>query len=159
MFGGKRNEREPDSSPWRRCRRVGRIECARGEVGIQGELTAAENLRLASRVFTRRGHAGQGEDEALARVGLRAQADRPARHLSQGQKRRLALARLLVLRRPLWVLDEPFTALDVASVASLSSLIGEHMAAGGLALVVSHQAFDLPGIRDFELARYCRTRR
>ncbi|MDA8191873.1 MAG: cytochrome c biogenesis heme-transporting ATPase CcmA [Gammaproteobacteria bacterium] len=127
--------------------------------GIQGELTAAENLRLASRVFTRRGCAGHSEGEALARVGLRAQADRPARHLSQGQKRRLALARLLVLRRPLWVLDEPFTALDVASVASLSSLIGEHMAAGGLALVVSHQAFDLPGIRDFELARYCRTRR
>ncbi len=127
--------------------------------GIQGELTAGENLRLAGRVFTRRGHAGLSEREALERVGLRAQTDRPARHLSQGQKRRLALARLLVLRRPLWVLDEPFTALDAASVASLSSLIGEHMAAGGLALVVSHQAFDLPGIRDFELARYCRSRR
>ncbi len=127
--------------------------------GIQGELTAGENLRLAGRVFTRRGHAGLSEREALERVGLRAQTDRPARHLSQGQKRRLALARLLVLRRPLWVLDEPFTALDAASVASLSSLIGEHMAAGGLALVVSHQAFDLPGIRDFELTRYCRSRR
>ncbi len=127
--------------------------------GIQGELTASENLRLASHVFTRQNHAGLSEGEALERVGLRAQADRPARHLSQGQKRRLALARLLVLRRLLCVLDEPFTALDVASVVSLSSLIGEHMAAGGLALVVSHQAFDLPGIRDFELARYCRKRR
>ena len=127
--------------------------------GIQGDLTAAENLRLARSIFARRGHAGAGVDEALDRVGLRAQRDRPSRHLSQGQKRRLALARLLILRRPLWVLDEPFTGLDVASVANLSSLIGEHVALGGLALVVSHQAFDLPGIRGFELARYCRTRR
>ncbi len=127
--------------------------------GIQGDLTASENLRLAGRIFTRRGEEGLGARDALERVGLRAQSERPARHLSQGQKRRLALARLLVLRRPLWVLDEPFTALDVASVASLSSLIGEHMAEGGLALVVSHQAFDLPGIRDFELAHYCRARK
>ncbi len=127
--------------------------------GIQGDLTASENLRLASQIFTRRGQEGLSAGEALERVGLRAQAGRPARHLSQGQKRRLALARLLVLRRPLWVLDEPFTALDVASVGSLSSLIGEHMAGGGLALVVSHQAFDLPGIRDFELAQYCRARK
>ncbi len=127
--------------------------------GIQGDLTASENLRLASRIFTRRKQQGLGADAALERVGLRAQAERPARHLSQGQKRRLALARLLVLRRPLWVLDEPFTALDVTSVASLSSLIGEHMAGGGLALIVSHQAFDLPGIRDFELAHYCKVRK
>ena len=127
--------------------------------GIQGDLTAGENLEVARRVFARRTTPPQVVSEALERVGLRAIADRPARYLSQGQKRRLALARLLVLRRPLWILDEPFTALDAASVAGLSALIGEHLAAGGLALIVSHQAFDIPGIEDFELARYSRTRK
>ncbi|MHB8252567.1 MAG: cytochrome c biogenesis heme-transporting ATPase CcmA [Acidiferrobacter sp.] len=127
--------------------------------GIQGELTALENLQTAAQVFARRNDDASDVDRALDRVGLATLADRPARHLSQGQKRRLALARLLVLRRPLWILDEPFTALDAASVEGLSSIIGEHMRAGGLALVVSHQAFDLPGIRDFELARFCRVRK
>ena len=126
--------------------------------GVQGELTALENLQTAARVFLRRKDGDPQVEAALARVGLAAMADRPARHLSQGQKRRLALARLLVLRRPLWILDEPFTALDAASVEGLSSLIGEHMSTGGLALIVSHQAFDIPGIRDFELARFCKAR-
>lgn len=127
--------------------------------GIQGELTALENLRVASRVFARRGAPGANAEEALHRVGLGALGSRPARHLSQGQKRRLALARLLVLRRPFWILDEPFTALDAASVESLSSLIGQHTAGGGLALIVSHQAFDLPGVEDLELARFCKARK
>ncbi|HUW98272.1 MAG TPA: cytochrome c biogenesis heme-transporting ATPase CcmA [Acidiferrobacter sp.] len=126
--------------------------------GIQGELTVLENLQTAARVFVRGKERMADVETALARVGLVASADRPARHLSQGQKRRLALARLLILRRPLWILDEPFTALDAASVEGLSSIIGEHMSAGGLALIVSHQAFDLPGIRDFELARFCKAR-
>lgn len=126
--------------------------------GIQGELTASENLQRAVRVFSRGLDSGLDVKSALDRVGLARLADRPARHLSQGQKRRLALARLLVLRRPLWVLDEPFTALDTAAVANLSSLIGDHTAAGGLAVIVSHQAFELPGIRDFDLAQFCKGR-
>lgn len=126
--------------------------------GVQGDLTASENLQRAVRVFARGRDSGLGVKVALDRVGLGKLVDRPARHLSQGQKRRLALARLLVLRRPLWILDEPFTALDVAAVASLSSIIGEHMAAGGLALIVSHQAFELPGVRDFDLAQFCKVR-
>lgn len=126
--------------------------------GVQGELTASENLERAVRIFARGQDAALGVAAALDRVGLARLAGKPARHLSQGQKRRLALARLLVLRRPLWILDEPFTALDVAAVASLSALIGEHMAGGGLALIVSHQAFELPGIRDFDLAHFCKAR-
>lgn len=126
--------------------------------GVQGELTASENLKMADRIFGRGVRVASGVKDALARVGLTGLSDRPARYLSQGQKRRLALARLLVLRRPFWILDEPFTALDAASVLRLSSLIGEHTSAGGLALIVSHQAFDLPGVRDFELARFCKVR-
>ncbi len=124
--------------------------------GIQGDLTARENLEMTKRIFVR----GAAPDvrAVLERVGLKAQSARPARYLSQGQKRRLALARLLVLRRPLWVLDEPFTALDVQSVAQLSSVIAEHMEGGGVALVVSHQAFTVPGIRDLELAHYGKRR-
>lgn len=126
--------------------------------GIQGELTALENLQATARVFTREKEDPRQVKKALDRVGLAASAERPARYLSQGQKRRLALARLLVLRRPFWILDEPFTALDAASVDGLSSLISEHMSSGGLALIVSHQSFVLPGVQDFELARFCRQR-
>lgn len=129
--------------------------------GVRDELTAAENLSAAARILgrpaaarVRRAHI----DAALARVGLSAFAGRPSRQLSQGQRRRLALARLLVLDRPLWILDEPFTALDAASVVSLSALILAHLAQGGLALVVSHQAFDIPGIGALDLARYVRAR-
>lgn len=127
--------------------------------GIQGELTALENLRVASRVLARRGCPHGGAEEALRRVGLGALGARPARSLSQGQKRRLALARLLVLRRPLWILDEPFSALDAGSVDSLSALMGQHTASGGLALIVSHQAFALPGVEDLELARFCKAKK
>lgn len=124
--------------------------------GVQGDLTAVENLTVAARVFSRQAPHLARVESALDRVGLRAYADRPAGHLSQGQRRRLALARLLVLDRPLWVLDEPFTALDAASVDTISQIIGEHRARGGLALVVSHQAFGLPGVRAFDLSRFSR---
>lgn len=130
--------------------------------GLRDELTATENLAAAAQILGRPARApvrAAHVDAALAQVGLSAFAERPARQLSQGQRRRLALARLLVLERPLWILDEPFTALDAASVASLSQLILAHLAQGGLALIVSHQAFDLPGLDILDLARYKRLRR
>ena len=67
------------------------------------------------------------------------------RFLSQGQKRRGALARLLWSRAPLWILDEPFVALDVAAVSWLAGIIGAHIAAGGMAVLTSHQDVDIPG--------------
>jgi len=103
--------------------------------GVKADLTVLENLAVAS------GLAGGGDspESALARLGLLALAEEPARILSAGQHRRLALARLLVGSAALWILDEPFNALDRAGVAEVEGLIGEHLRAGGLALFTSHQ--------------------
>lgn len=77
-------------------------------------------------------------DEALAQVGLRGYEDQPCQRLSAGQLRRVALARLYLNPPPLWLLDEPFTALDAASVASLETHLAEHCARGGLVVLTSH---------------------
>lgn len=109
--------------------------------GLKPTLTAAENLGFWRAVF---GGAGKVAD-ALAALDLGSLADRPAGTLSAGQKRRLGLARLLVTGRPLWLLDEPATSLDAASVAQLEALLRAHLAAGGAAVIASHTDLDLPG--------------
>lgn len=108
---------------------------------VKEELTAAENARMSARLA---GHP-TSEDEArgaLRRLGLKGREDLPARVLSAGQKRRVALSRLLLGKHRLWVLDEPLTALDRKAVAELCGMIDAHLAAGGLAVLTSHQ--DLP---------------
>lgn len=80
---------------------------------------------------------------ALARVGLRGCQARLVRHLSQGQKRRVALSRLLLNRARLWILDEPFVALDQAAIQLLADLVASHLDAGGLAVLTSHQQVDI----------------
>lgn len=105
--------------------------------GLQGELNAIENLRFAAWL---QGHGGARIAHALERLGLAAHAHLPAKVLSQGQKRRLTLARLLLADKPLWLLDEPFTALDAASCARIGALLDAHLAAGGMVLMASHQA-------------------
>ena len=107
--------------------------------GFHGELTAVENLRVHACLAE-----GQTEIEAaLDRLGLSAQAGLPAKLLSQGQKRRLSLARLLVADRRLWILDEPFTALDVSSVLLVNDLIVAQLARGGMVILTSHQELGL----------------
>ena len=107
--------------------------------GFHGELTAVENLRVHACLAE-----GQTEIEAaLDRLGLSAQAGLPAKLLSQGQKRRLSLARLLVADRRLWILDEPFTALDVSSVRLVNDLILAQLARGGMVILTSHQELGL----------------
>jgi heme exporter protein A len=104
-------------------------------------------LALSARAHARYWAAllGEGGDgaQALARVGLGAIADLPARALSQGQRRRLALARLIAAPRPIWMLDEPAAGLDGAGKAMLAGLIAEHRAAGGLALAALHEPLAL----------------
>jgi heme exporter protein A len=83
-------------------------------------------------------------NKILDRLGLTPYRSFPAKILSQGQRRRLALARLLVADKPLWIMDEPFTALDVRSCRLISELLAQHLARGGMAVVASHQDIDIP---------------
>lgn len=96
----------------------------------------------------RRGRGGglvtEGTHDALQALGLAGLADIPARFLSSGQKRRLNLARLAAIRRPLWLLDEPATGLDSASIALLSGLIQRHRDAGGLVIAATHSDLGVP---------------
>lgn len=112
--------------------------------GLQGLLTARENLQVAAML----GGASPSADAvsgALARLGLAGKEHLPTRFLSQGQKRRVALARLALSPAALWVLDEPFVAMDVHALGVLTSLLEEHLDRGGLAVLTSHQPVDLGG--------------
>ncbi len=111
-------------------------------LSLKEELTALENLLSDAAVAGRSLHREQAL-VALARMGLRGREHLPLRVMSQGQKRRTALARLLVCQAPLWVLDEPFVALDVKAVDGLRGLLAEHVAQGGMALLTSHQPVNL----------------
>ena len=113
--------------------------------GIKDDLTPLENLRLAAAL----GGRGLGEDAAqaaLARVGLARCIDLPARVRSFGQRRRVALAGLATAGALLWILDEPLTGLDVDGVAMVEAMIGEHVRAGGLAIMTTHQPLRLDGL-------------
>jgi heme exporter protein A len=120
---------------------------------IKEELTPLENLlaaaHLADEVLS--------EDDAidaLEQVGLAGREDLACKYLSQGQKRRVALARLVKERRPLWILDEPFVALDVAAVDWLAGIISGHLQRGGLAVMTTHQLVNIPAgtVRELRLS-------
>lgn len=105
---------------------------------VKDDLTARENVAISCAL----GGAPVARatiDAALDRLGLIRYADLPARHLSQGQRRRVALARLAAGRARLWILDEPFTALDTGAVALVVEMLAAHLAAGGVAVITSHQ--------------------
>ncbi|MDR2625039.1 MAG: cytochrome c biogenesis heme-transporting ATPase CcmA [Zoogloeaceae bacterium] len=110
---------------------------------IKEDLTPLENLLASAHLADE----PLREEEALAaleQVGLTGREDLACRYLSQGQKRRVALSRLARERRPLWILDEPFVALDTQAVAWLAGVIGAHLQRGGLAVMTTHQAVDIP---------------
>lgn len=85
----------------------------------------------------------------MARLRLEALAEVPVRYLSTGQKKRAALARVLGQAAPIWLLDEPLSGLDTASQELVSTLVREHCGGGGIALIASHQALDVPGMTSF----------
>jgi heme exporter protein A len=107
-------------------------------LSLKEELTALENL-MSDAAVSGRTLSQQQALVALARMGLRGREHLPLRVMSQGQKRRTALARLLASQAPLWVLDEPFVALDVKAVDGLRGLLAEHVSNGGMVLFTSHQ--------------------
>jgi len=110
--------------------------------GLKPELTARENL--AFEVGLRRQLGATEPDEALSRVGLAAARDHTAAVLSAGQRRRLAMARVMLTAAPLWLLDEPFTNLDSAGVALVSTMIGAQLDRGGAVLMAAHQLPSIP---------------
>lgn len=110
--------------------------------GIKDDLTGVENLRVAS-TLDGSPITDQQAWKALERMGLRGHEDLPTQTLSQGQKRRVALARLLVSQAALWILDEPFTALDRAAIALLQQVIHRHVDNGGMVILTTHQEVEL----------------
>lgn len=105
---------------------------------LKDDLTAAENLRFAC-TFACVAARDAEIIEALRRLGLAGFEDRPVRTLSQGQRRRVALARLVLSQgAALWVLDEPFTALDAGAMTCIQDLIGEHVSRGGAVMYTTH---------------------
>lgn len=119
---------------------------------LKGAMTALANLEFWRDTF---GRTGLDPFAALKVVGLTRIADLPAAYLSAGQKRRVALARLLVSVRPIWLLDEPTAALDAASEALLGRLVTEHLGTGGMAIAATHMTlpFAVTGSIDMSLRR------
>ncbi len=117
---------------------------------LKEDLTALENLSIVTALD---GVTVSKEAILLAlhRFGLRGREDLPVNCLSAGQKRRVILARLLLRQAKLWILDEPFNALDVRAVEMLSELILEHIASGGMAIMTSHQEIPMPNGRVVQL--------
>lgn len=116
--------------------------------GLKSSLSAAENLAFARALL---GEPSLTAGEALAAVGLPHVAALPVGYLSAGQRRRVALARLLVSRRPFWLLDEPMAALDAAAQAMLTGLMRDHLAAGGAVLAATHGPLGLDGARELRI--------
>jgi heme exporter protein A len=87
----------------------------------------------------------------LSRFGLRGREYLPVNCLSAGQKRRVLMARMLTRQAKLWILDEPFNALDIQAVHELQNLMNEHLTAGGLVVLTSHQEVQIPNVQVLEL--------
>lgn len=120
---------------------------------LKDELTAEENLASQASL-----HAGSADRDTIGRAlglwSLDRQRALPARALSMGQRRRIGLARLALVPRSLWILDEPAAALDTAGVALLCGVIGAHLAQGGMAIIATHQDIALsgPSVRGLSLS-------
>ncbi|MCI0737113.1 MAG: heme ABC exporter ATP-binding protein CcmA [Beijerinckiaceae bacterium] len=111
---------------------------------LKGLLTAIENLDFLASILDA-GHAGAPVAKALASFGLSHAASLPVAYLSAGQKRRAALARLLAVKRPVWLLDEPMNALDGASQTLMGQIMAAHLAQGGLIVAATHARLGLKG--------------
>jgi heme exporter protein A len=117
---------------------------------LKEDLTALENLQL----YAALDDINLQDDKALAalwRFGLRGREYLPVNFLSAGQKRRVLMARMLTRQARLWILDEPFNALDIHAVQALQALIAEHLEQGGLVVLTSHQEVSLPNVKVLDL--------
>lgn len=114
--------------------------------GVKDDLTATENLYISSAlagvVITK-----NKVHEALQQIGLSGRESLPAKVLSQGQRRRITLARLLVCDTALWILDEPLTALDSSAIELLRNLLEQHLKQGGMVVMTTHQEITIAAIK------------
>lgn len=117
---------------------------------LKEELTALENLQMYAALDDVKLPLEKALG-ALARFGLRGRENLPVHCLSAGQKRRVLMARMLTRGALLWILDEPFNALDVEAIAQLEQLIAEHLAAKGMVVLTSHQPVTLPNLKVLDL--------
>lgn len=126
---------------------------------LKSALTVAENLQFWADYLGGPGAwASAGTPaEALDIVGLAELADLPAAYLSAGQRRRLAIARLLTARRPVWLLDEPTSTLDAAAQARFAAIMQSHLTGGGIILAATHVPLGLDGIRELRMGDADRT--
>jgi heme exporter protein A len=117
---------------------------------LKEDLSAIENLRLYAAIDG----ITLSEQDAFAslwRFGLKGREDLPVNCLSAGQKKRVLMARMLTRCAQVWILDEPFNALDTHAVQELQELIAEHLRGNGLVVLTSHQPLAIPGLRVFDL--------
>jgi heme exporter protein A len=137
---------QADPETWR-----GRLAWLGHLDGLKGDLTVRENLLGAERL---RGRpvADDRLDLALVAFDLTALAHRAVRTLSAGQRRRTALARVMLTQAPLWLLDEPLNALDAPAQQAFRTVLQQHLAHGGLAIAATHADLGVPGARTFELS-------
>ena len=146
-YGGESVFRSSGRAAWRQQRLyIGHAPA------VKGALTAEENLAWLCALSTP--VTAEQIWQALEKVGLRGFEDVPCHNLSAGQQRRVALARLYLEQHPVWILDEPFTAIDKAGVAALEAHIMQHAEQGGLVIMTTHHGLDhLPGVRCLDLGQ------
>jgi heme exporter protein A len=117
---------------------------------LKPSLSVAENLRFWAAFF---GAPAADISAPLEAVGLDALADLPAAYLSAGQRRRLSIARLLAVKRPIWLLDEPTSTLDVTAQEHLAGFMRAHLGSGGLIIAATHGTLGLAGNQELRLDR------
>ena len=130
-------------APLRRAECAGEILLLGHQLGLKADLSPHENLRIAAGLHGQR--EGASIASALTEVGLQGYEREPTRRLSAGQKKRAALARLLLVPATLWLLDEPYANLDRAGIALVNHVLKWHVASGGAALVSSHGTTNFAG--------------
>ena len=140
---------EAEAEPFEHCHYAGHLDA------VKPALSVVENLafwrHFLAGLPTLGGLRPRRPHEALELLGIGHAAELPAAYLSAGQRRRLALARLLTIPRPVWLLDEPTAALDAASEAQLTELMRDHVAVGGIVIAATHQPLGLDGLLKLHL--------
>lgn len=132
---------------------AGTVECG-GAVALLDERPALDPHLPLGKALAFWQRVDGWESLPLGQLGLENLLDVPVRYLSTGQKKRAALARLVGQSAPVWLLDEPLNGLDRAAVGMVETLVAQHCAAGGVALVASHQPIVLPGDNRIDLAEF-----